>query len=163
MTPTGVNGTLGYQVGKVPASIDYDMTTGNIVASTTKNNTAQSETQSYDQTGNFYDTAIQENLSTVTGDKYLTVLAGTKPEELVYSITGGTVYNATLNTKGFRNLKAGNAFEANGAYTLTIKLMPRYLYLFEDGKTGGLNEGDRKNHIPIAIVFDAIGKRAISL
>ena len=163
MTPTDVNGTLGYQVGKVPASIDYDMTTGNIVASTTKNNTAQSETQSYDQTGNFYDTAIQENLSTVTGDKYLTVLAGTKPEELVYSITGGTVYNATLNTKGFRNLKAGNAFEANGAYTLTIKLMPRYLYLFEDGKTGGLNEGDRKNHIPIAIVFDAIGKRAISL
>lgn len=160
---TGVNATLGYQANKVSASINYNMFTGNLITGTTKNSTAASAAQSYTITDTQHDTTLNDYLTTVTGNDYLTVLAGTKPEELVYNITSGTVYNATLNTKGDRKLKVGNAFEANGAYTLTIRLMPRYLYLFEDGKTGYLNEGDRTNHIPIALVFDKVGKRAISL
>lgn len=160
---TGVNATLGYQANKVAASIDYDMVTGNMTTSTAKNSTATSATQSYTVKGTQHDAALDEDLTTITGNDYLSVLAGTKPEELVYNITGGMVYNTTLNTKGDRKLKATGVLEANGAYTLTIRLLPRYVYLFEDGKTGHLKEGDRSNHIPIAIVFDGKGKRAIAL
>jgi hypothetical protein len=160
---TGVTAALGYQANKAPASISYDMLTGNLTTSTTKNATAVSAAQNYTIIGTKHDAALNDNLTTVTGNAYLAVLAGTKPEELVYNFTGGTVYNGTLNTNGDRKFKAGSTFVANGVYTLTIRLVPKYLYLFEDGKTGHINEGDRKNHVPIAIVFDKIGKRAIAL
>lgn len=160
---TGVNATLGYQANKVSASLNYNMLTGNVTASTAKNATAQSATQSYTETGTKHDAALNDDLTTVTGNNYLTVLAGTKPEELVYNITAGTVYNSTLNTNGDRKLKAGSAFEANCSYTLTVRLMPSYLYLYEDGKTGHLKDADRQSHVPIAIVFDKVGKRAIAL
>ena len=160
---SGVNATLGYQANKVPASIDYDMLTGNMTTSTAKNSTATSAAQSYTIQGTKSDAVLNDNLTTVTGNDYLAVLAGTKSEELVYNITGGTVYNATLNTNGDRTLKAGSTFEANGAYTLTIRLIPRILYLFEDRQTSYLNETSRQGHVPIAIVFDKVGKRAISL
>lgn len=153
MEPKNVVATLGYQANHVPASTVYDFTTGTFGASTNKNATGNMQAQNYSVQGTVEDATLQMSLLTETGNKYLTVLAGTKPEELVYNITGGTVYNATLNTNGDRKLKAGNAFEANGAYTLTIRLMPQYIYLFEDGQTGPLHAANRQGHIPIAIVF----------
>ena len=161
MQPTGVTGTVGYQANNIPASTDYDLITGTFSASSTKSPAAKMETQRYNIQGTVQDAALQIPFTTLTGNRYLTVLAGTKPEELVYEITGGTVYNATLNTNGTRKLKATGAFEGNGVYTLTIKLMPRYIYLFEDGITGPLNATNRQGHVPIAIVFSS--GRAIAL
>ena len=161
--PTGVVGTLGYGAGKVTAAAAYDMVTGTFTASTVKNTMAKTQAQSYDVAGTVHDAVLNDDLATVTGGSYLDVLPGTKPEDLVYNITAGTVYNATLNTNGNRAPKVGAAFAANGAYTLTIKLMPRYLYLFEDGQTGHLSDPGRANHVPIAIVYDGTGRRAIAL
>lgn len=161
--PTGVVGTLGYGVGKVTAAAAYDMVTGTFTASTVKNTTAKTQAQSYDVAGTVHDAVLNDDLATVTGGSYLDVLPGTKPEDLVYNITAATVYNAAFNTGGNRAPKAGAAFAANGAYTLTIKLMPRYLYLFEDGQTGHLSDPGRANHVPIAIVYDGTGRRAIAL
>ena len=161
--PTGVVGKLGYGVGKVAATAAYDMVTGTFTASTVKNTTAKTQAQSYDVAGTVHDAVLNDDLATVTGNDYLDVLPGTKPEDLIYNITAGTVYNATLNTNGNRAPKVGAAFAANSAYTLTIKLMPRYLYLFEDGQTGHLSDPGRANHVPIAIVYDVTGRRALSL
>ena len=161
MTPTNVIATLGYQANQVPASIVYDFTLGTLSTSLTKSSDAKMQTQSYDITDTVHDAVLNDDLTTVTGNQYLSVLAGTKPEELIYQITGGTVYYANINTKGTRKLKATGVFEANGAYTLTIKLMPRHQYLFEDGKTGHLSESGRQGHTPIAIVFAP--HRAIAL
>ena len=161
--PTGVVGTLGYGAGKVTAAAAYDMVTGTFTASSVKNTAAKTQAQSYDVAGTVHDAVLNDDLATVTGGSYLDVLPGTKPEDLVYNITAGTVYNATLNTNGNRAPKVGAAFAANGAYTLTIKLMPRYLYLFEDGLTGHLGDPGRANHVPIAIVYDGTGRRAIAL
>lgn len=153
MVPTGINATLGYQANSVPASTVYDMTTGTFSASTTKSGDVEAKMQRFDTADTNFDSELQDNLETVTGDNYLTVLAGTKPEELVYNIMGGTVYNKPLNTNGNRKLKAGNAFDANGAYTCTIRLLPTYVYLFEDGQTGRLKDSGRANHVPIALVY----------
>ncbi|WP_314314356.1 hypothetical protein [Hoylesella marshii] len=160
---TSVDAYLGYRANKAPTSTVYDMTTGTFAASTTpmaqKDSISQSYTSRYDE----YDPVLGMYLRISTGFNYLNILPGTKPEDLFYRIKSGNLYNTTLNTKQARAFKAGNAFEANGAYTLTIRLMPSYLYLFEDGQTGHLKDADRKDHVPIAIVFDAVGKRAISL
>ena len=161
--PMGVVGTLGYGAGKVTAAAAYDMVTGTFTASTVKNTTAKTQAQSYDVAGTVHDAVLNDDLATVTGGSYLDVLPGTKPEDLVYNITAATVYNAAFNTSGNRAPKAGTAFAANGAYTLTIKLMPRYVYLFEDGQTGRLGDPGRANHVPIAIVYDGTGRRAIAL
>lgn len=161
--PTGVVGTLGYGAGKVTATAAYDMVTGTFTASTVKNTAAKTQAQSYDVAGTVHDAVLNDDLATVTGGSYLDVLPGTKPEDLVYNITAATVYNSSFNTNGNRAPKTGAAFAANGAYTLTIKLMPRYLYLFEDGQTGHLGDPGRANHVPIAIVYDITGRRAIAL
>ncbi len=168
MEPTGVNGTLGYLANRIPASVDYKVTytagsyIGSYIPSTNKNTSPEDEAQAYNVSGTVNDATLG-SLNSLTGNQYLSVLAGTKPEDLVYSITGGSVYNSALNTNGTRSLKGSIPFEANGSYTLTIKILPRYLYLYEDGKTGHLKDADRQSHVPIAIVFDATGKRAIAL
>lgn len=161
--PTGVVGTLGYGAGKVTAAAAYDMVTGTFTASTVKNTAAKTQAQSYDVAGTVHDAVLNDDLATVTGGSYLDVLPGTKPEDLIYNITAATVYRSSFNTNGNRAPKTGAAFAANGAYTLTIKLMPRYLYLFEDGLTGHLGDLGRANHVPIAIVYDGTGRRAIAL
>lgn len=168
MEPTGVNGTLGYLANRIPASADYKVTytAGSYVSSympsTNKNTSPKDEAQAYNVSGTVNDATLG-SLNSLTGNQYLSVLAGTKPEDLVYSITGGSVYNSALNTNGMRSLKGTMPFQANGSYTFTIKILPRYLYLYEDGKTGHLKDADRQSHVPIAIVFDATGKRAIAL
>lgn len=168
MEPTGVNGTLGYLANRIPASADYKVTytagsyIGSYMPSTNKNTSPKDEAQAYNVSGTVNDATLG-SLNSLTGNQYLSVLAGTKPEDLVYSITGGSVYNSALNTNGTRSLKGSIPFQANGSYTLTIKILPRYLYLYEDGKTGHLKDADRQSHVPIAIVFDATGKRAIAL
>ena len=168
MEPTGVNGTLGYLANRIPASVDYKVTytaglyIGSYMPSTNKNTSPKDEAQAYNVSGTVNDATLG-SLNSLTGNQYLSVLAGTKPEDLVYSITGGSVYNSALNTNGTRSLKGTTPFEANGSYTLTIKILPRYLYLYEDGKTGHLKDADRQSHVPIAVVFDAVNKRAISL
>lgn len=168
MEPTGVNGTLGYLANRIPVSADYKVTytAGSYVSSympsTNKNTSPKDEAQAYNVSGTVNDATLG-SLNSLTGNQYLSVLAGTKPEDLVYSITGGSVYNSALNTNGTRSLKGSIPFQANGSYTLTIKILPRYLYLYEDGKTGHLKDADRQSHVPIAVVFDAVNKRAISL
>ena len=151
--PTGINATLGYQSGKTSAAGVYDLTTGAFASSTDKSTTTQMSAQSYDDTGTVHNTALDDDLSTATGNQYVTIPAGIKPEEVFYQITAGMVYGKTINTNGARKMKASGDFEANGSYTLTIKLMPKYKYLFEDGQAGYLSDADRKAHVPIAVVF----------
>ena len=153
MEPTGVVGSLGYKANATPAAAVYDLATGTFSGSIEKVETTQLEAQSYDISGTIYDTNIQDNQFTLTGNQYITSLAGIKPEELFYQFTGGSVYKANINSNGLRKLKATGAFEANGVYTLTIKLLPKYIYLFEDGQTGSLRQEGRKEHILIALVF----------
>ena len=153
MEPTGVVGSLGYKANATPAAAVYDLATGTFSGSIEKVETTQLEAQSYDISGTIYDTNIQDNQFTLTGNQYITSLAGIKPEELFYQFTAGSVYKANINSNGLRKLKAASAFEANGVYTLTIKLLPKYIYLFEDGQTGSLRTEGRKEHIPIALVF----------
>ena len=162
MTPLAVKTFLGYQANQIPASTVYNYATGAFTPSSTKSSETRMEEQSYNDYGTIPAPNFEEDeLRTVTGSEYLSVLAGTKPEELSYEITRGSIYHKPFTSRGVRSFKATGAFEANGSYTLTIKLMPRYQYLFEDGKTGYLADADRAGHVAIGIVFDR-GK-AISL
>ena len=118
-------------------------------------------TQTYVNSGTYTDTGLEDDFYTVTAKEYDYYIAG-KPQELRLSCTAGTLYGKPLNfTHSF--MMKSDEFKANGSYTVKIKLLPRYLYLFEDGQTGYLSNPIRKNHVPIAIVFDPVDRRAISL
>ena len=162
--PTGMTFTFGSLAGTTPAAGVFDLTTGVFSGSADKAASSNLQTQTYDKTI-AYDADYEDNFITLTAKDYITVPAGIKPEELVYNIAGGTLYKSTpnLTTPTPRKLKASGDFEANGSYTLTIKMMPKFIYLFEDGKTGSLSDAGRKDHVPIAVVFDSTGKRAVSL
>ena len=153
MSLDNVKGTLAYIAGSMAASTNYDMQSGQYTLDSNKNIITNNTVQSYkDVTATIRDNDIEEDFTFGTGSNYISVLAGTKPEQLTLALTG-TLYNKTLNIPAKR-LQAGNAFVQNGSYTISIKLMPRVKYLFEDGKTGYLNDTDRKQHVAIAAVIE---------
>ena len=156
-----LNINLGYQANTVPASCIFDMATGTFTTDTQKNTQATSVAQSYTPTSSIADIFLDDDLPTATATSYLYILADTKPEDLVYQIAGGSIYNKTITAIPARKMKATGAFAANGSYTLTLRLMPKYKYLFENGTTGYLGDADKRNHTPIAVVV-ANGK-AIAL
>jgi len=138
----------------------YDLRTG-VVGMPFDGPSTTPVTQTYVNSGTYTDTGLEDDFYTVTAKEYDYYIAG-KPQELRLSCTAGTLYGKPLNfTHSF--MMKSDEFKANGSYTVKIKLLPRYLYLFEDGQTGYLSNPIRKNHVPIAIVFDPVDRRAISL
>ena len=117
--------------------------------------------QNYTQSGSYRDSNLDDNLFTATADEYTTFFANMQHSRKI-RFTAGTVYDKPLQNMELP-FTIDNTFKANGSYTIVYKLMPKYLYLFEDGQTGYLSDAGRKTHVPIAIVFDVTGKRAISL
>ena len=157
--PANVTATLRFDANKVPASTNYDMVSG-IYTGAEKETTSGSIVQTFSNSGIVHDAALDNNLYTMTAAEYKMFLAGTKPEELYLNFGTISLYGKNL-TNLRTSIKAGDAFEANGSYTVVVKLMPRFKYLFEDGKTGYLSTPNRKDHTAIAVVF-APG-RAIAL
>ena len=141
------------QGNQFPTALIYNLATGTFGGSTTKRFATGLNVQTYNIAHEYYDPALTERMTSVTTDQYIHVLPGTRSEELFYRLIGGTVYHKTIKMNNPRRMKATGEFQANGSYTLTINLLPRYQYLFEDGKAGYLDDTNRQGHIPIGIVF----------
>ena len=118
--------------------------------------------QTFQNSGTKADAQLDDDLYTVTNE-YVPFYPA-KDLRLAFNTTNGQVYGKSIAgiSKDFYATKA-NGFKANGSYTMVIKLFPRYRYLFENGETGYLSDPNRVNNVPIAIVFDTSGRRAISL
>ena len=123
--------------------------------------TATAVPQTYVNSGTYTDADLQDDLYTVTAKEYDYYVSGTQAT-LHLSCTAATIYGKSVNFTHEVSMKP-DAFKANGSYTVVIKLMPKYLYLFEDGETGYLSDAGHKIHVPIAVVFDITGRRAIAL
>lgn len=140
-------------------NVSYDILTGESVFA----NPAPTPTieQTYTSSGTIHNNRLSDDLYTVTAkeyDHYLPV-----KEQTTRFSCGGTLYGKPVSFSQTLNIGTKNGFVANGSYTVCIKLMPRYLYLYEDGQTGYLSDAGRKDHMPVALVYDAAGRRAIAL
>lgn len=74
---------------------------------------------------------------------------GQTAANLKINLTGGTLYRRALT--GIASLPTTFQVARNGSYTVNIKLLPKYKYLFQDGTTGYL--ADKGTRTPIALVI----------
>ena len=97
-------------------------------------------------------------LKAMVANQFQYVMKGTKPSDLLLQITdGGYLYGRAMNT--FAPVKISSTtqqFEFNKSYTIHVRLIPNFRYLFHDGSIDYLrNKGTR---IPVALrINDYIG------
>ena len=142
-------GTLASPVG---ISANYNMQTGEYKIVSSSKPTVSHAFQNYDIAGTAHDSNLNDDVHTLTNSDYLSVLPGTKSEQISFALYNGKIYGKEIHM-GTEQLKAGTTFEANGSYTIIVKFMPKFQYLFEDGITGYLSDNNRKGHIPVALVY----------
>ena len=74
---------------------------------------------------------------------------GQTAANLKINLTGGTLYRRALTS--VVSLPTTFHVVRNGSYTVNVKLLPKYKYLFQDGTTGYL--ADKGTRTPIALVI----------
>ena len=115
--------------------------------------------QTYNISGTYREN--EETLNTKTAKEYGYALAGTTINKIQLQFTSGKIYSGKL-AGGARTLKAVSALKPSESWTIRIKIMPRYKYLFEDGVEGYRSDPTRANHTPIALCLgtdDETGKK----
>ena len=92
------------------------------------------------------------SFNTMLSTGYAYVLSGTRSEQLSLSFTRGALYNQALASKPSVRFNSGKTFVAGGSYVIRMKLLPKYKYLFNDGRVGYLKTPGRAGFVPIALV-----------
>ena len=146
--PTDVRTKLYSKPNAAPENIVYRPATGNYETSggTTINTV---NTTAYTAAGDVSVSGVG-TMKTMVANDYQYVMAGTRPSDLIMHITnGGKLYTKLMYE--FNHIGISSAtqqFLSNRSYTISVKLLPNFKYVFQDGSRGYLR--DKSNRIPVA-------------
>ncbi|WP_315349723.1 hypothetical protein [Hoylesella saccharolytica] len=149
--PTDVRTKLYSKPNAAPENIVYRPATGNFETSgTTTINTVN--TTAYTAAADVNVPGVG-TMKTMLANDYQYVMAGTKPSDLIMHITnGGKLYTKLMyNFSHIGINSATQQFLSNRSYTISVKLLPNFKYVFQDGSRGYLR--DKGNRIPVALVL----------
>ena len=110
-------------------TVSYDILTGEAVFAHPVPVTGISQTYANNEAT--YDNRLRDNFYAVTANEYDHYLA--LKAQTTSLACNGTLYDKPVSFSQTLAIGTENGFVANGSYTVRIKLMPRYLYLYEDG------------------------------
>lgn len=148
---TGVSGYISSMPNDAPAALSYNMQDGTqkLVGSTTAKAAAQNyvPTTQYSQSGVTFNSVISSN--------YGYYLAGTNSGQVAITFTSGALYNKAISQSTHR-YRSEKIFKGGGSYVLRVKLLPQYIYLFNDGHVGPRYYPQNPSAKPIALM---IGER----
>lgn len=99
-------------------------------------------------------TALNLDLNASMSNDYTYFVSHTPLNEIVIRFTNGSqLYHKAMNTFAVKKLSQGSEkIDVNKSYTLNIKLVPNFKYVFQDGARGYLR--DRGNRLPVALVVN---------
>ena len=149
--PTDVRTKLYSKPNTAPANIVYRPATGNFETSgTTTINTVN--TTAYTAAADINVPGVG-TMKTMLANDYQYVMAGTKPSDLIMHITNGSkLYGKEMYKYNHVAISSSTQqFLSNRSYTISVKLLPNFKYVFEDGYRRYLR--NRGNHIPVALAF----------
>ncbi len=88
-------------------------------------------------------TALNLDLNASMSNDYTYFVSHTPLNEIVIRFTnGGLLYHKAMNTFAVKKLSQGSAkIDVNKSYTLNVKLVPNFKYVFQDGARGYLRDG----------------------
>ena len=147
--PADVKAKLGLANNLGASSGEYDLVSRSLSSPFTE--TISPVDQTYSITGTYDDQGTI--LKARTAAEYATFLG--LPNDLEgfqLQFVSGKIYNGKLSGSPRRLSKTKIPRTLGGSYTIRIKLMPRFKYLFEDGIAGYRSEPGRKNHTPVGLV-----------
>ena len=149
--PTDVRTKLYSKPNAAPENIVYRPATGNYETSgattiNTVNTTAYTAAADVNVPG-------VGTMKTMLANDYQYVMAGTKPSDLIMHITnGGKLYTKLMYSFSHIGINSSTQqFLSNRSYTISVKLLPNFKYVFQDGSRGYLR--DKGNRIPVALVL----------
>lgn len=145
---TGVSGYISSMPNDAPAALSYNMQDGTqkLVGATT----AQSATQTYVPTVQYSQPGVTFN--SVISSNYGYYLAGTNSGQVAITFTGGALYNKAIPHSTHR-YQSEKIFKGGGSYVLRVKLLPQYIYLFNDGHVGPRYYPQNPGARPIALMI----------
>ena len=149
--PGDMRSQLGIAPGMQSYDMTYDLVTDQYQYTKASPTPLPFPQLGYTPTADVYDAALK--FKTSMCNDYTYFISHMPLNEIVIRFTNGSqLYRKAMNTFVARKLSTGSAkIDVNKSYTLNIKFIPSFRYLFHDGSVDYLrNKGGR---IPIALVI----------
>lgn len=149
--PGDMRSQLGIAPGMQSYDMTYDLVTDQYQYTKASPTPLPFPQLGYTPTADVYDAALK--FKTSMCNDYTYFISHMPLNEIVIRFTNGSqLYRKAMNTFVARKLSTGSAkIDINKSYTLNIKFIPNFRYLFHDGSVDYLrNKGGR---IPIALVI----------
>ena len=102
-----------------------------------------------------------KNFSYTSTAPFHYLLPGTDAKNLKMDISEGQIFWKNMEGSINSLVSAGKVLEANGTYTIAVKIKPYFTYLFSDGTTGLLHKNPGKT--PVGVVVDPVNHLAAAI
>ena len=163
--PTAMTSTIESIGATVAQSVSYDLTTDTYtptataaMPATTNNSPTSAETK-------YWASNFGQTYSYTSSAPYLYFLPGMDAANLKLNNLSGTIFWKPFSMNIAKLSTATKILEANGSYTIKIKMKPQFTYLMSDGSIGLFRQttfgGGAKT--PIAVVINQDKKLAVAL
>ena len=145
----------------IPNKVSYNPVTGVYTTLSTaalaasENNSPNSTEARYTASG------YGKNFSYTSTAPFHYLLPGTDAKNLKMDISEGQIFWKNMEGSINSLVSAGKVLEANGTYTIAVKIKPYFTYLFSDGTTGLLHKNPGKT--PVGVVVDPINHLAAAI
>lgn len=151
--PGDMRSRLGIAPGKQSYDMTYNLTTDEYKYAPASPTPLPFPEHGYTPTASVYDAGLGMHFRTAMCNDYTYFISFVPLNEIVIRFTNGSpLYRKAMNSFTAKTLSSGTGkIDVNKSYTLNIKFIPNFRYLFQDGSIGYLrNKGSR---IPIALVL----------
>ena len=145
----------------IPNKVSYNPVTGVYTTLSTaalaasENNSPNSTEARYTASG------YGKNFSYTSTAPFHYLLPGTDAKNLKMDISEGQIFWKNMEGSINSLVSAGKVLEANGTYTIAVKIKPYFTYLFSDGTTGLLHKNPGKT--PVGVVVDPVNHLAAAI